>query len=120
VATPCLHYIRIRQEEIANQAIEIVTGSNELPQGSARRAERVKLINCEAVFDVGTSKVGEFSNQFLSHSVGDRFIDSRPHLNIATVKPNLPRIRRGDDHIATDELTPVHVIAEGGGSSRIL
>src|SRR5256886_13648186 len=39
-------------------------------------------------------------------------MDSIPDLYIAAVKASLPCIRWRDDDIATDEFTPVHVIAK--------
>ncbi len=56
-----LRGVRIRNLEITDEGVEIVTGDDELTQGAAGGAEGVKVFDPEAVFFEGAAKFGELS-----------------------------------------------------------
>src|SRR6202789_1481057 len=85
-----------------------------LPQGPYRRPEGVELADRQALLVVGASEVRKLLQQFFNNLGPHRFIHSRSYADVARIKTDLPLVGGRDDHVASDKLAPLHMIAKGG------
>src|SRR5208282_2464792 len=90
-------------------------GGYKLTQRPAGRAKCIEFSDGHAGLGVGAVKIRKLPREFGDNFRIDRIVDTFTYSNVAGVKPDLPRIRRGDHHVAADELAPVHVVAERRG-----
>src|SRR5215469_63525 len=104
--------IRIRNQDVPHQHLQIVTGSNELTKRAPGRPEGVKLVHGQPIFADRPAKIRELVGKGVHDIRVHRNIDAILHCNITGIKPELPGIRRGDHHVSSDQFTPMHVIAE--------
>src|ERR1700733_11226741 len=107
-----LDHIGIRYQNIADDAIQLMTGRNELAKRAPGWAERIKFLDRQAPLSAGTPEVVEFSSEFALDLLPHRFINPRANHDVARVESHLPRVRRGNDQISSNELAPVHVVAK--------
>src|SRR5437870_8644062 len=107
--------IRVRNQEVAYQIVEVMTGGTELPKGPPGGAEEIKFLQRQTAFRIGALEIHEFPRKLVYNLRIHRLVHTGPHFNVAGVEPNLPGIRWGNDNVTTDELAPVHVVAKRGG-----
>src|SRR5438309_2301386 len=84
----------------------------ELPQCAYGRTVSVKLGQREPVFVVRPAEVREFSQQLVNDLRVHRILDAGGNTDVTLIETNLPLVGRRNHHIATDQFTPLHVIAE--------
>src|ERR1700720_2943540 len=87
-------FVWIRDHEVPHHCIQIMASSNELAQRAASRAKRIKFLDRQAAFGVGTSEVCELPVQFVDDLGINRIVNATANLNVAGVEAHLPRIRR--------------------------
>src|SRR4051812_3046810 len=107
--------IRIRDDNVAHESLEIVASSRELAQRATSRTEVIELTRGESVRLVGAAKVREQSRELRDDARIDGLVHSRTDRHIAVIESKLPGVRRRDHDVGADELAPMHVIPEGGG-----
>src|SRR5512146_1822014 len=103
--------LRLRQQKIANQLLQVVAGGDELTQRANRRSEMVEFGNRHPVDRVSAPEVIE-AEQLGDDSGFHRLVDTGRYLDIAGIETLLPFVRRRNDYVAADELAPVVVITK--------
>ena len=86
--------IRVRKQNVAHHAVEIVAGGDELAKGPARRTKCIEFFDGKASFRAGTAKIRESPRKFLLDLLTDRLVDSRSNFDVARIESDLPRIGR--------------------------
>src|ERR1700757_223116 len=104
--------VGVRKHCVANDAVQIMTGSDELAERSASRCEGVEFVAAQAALVRCATEIDELSRELIDNVWIHRLIDAGAHLDIAGVEADLPGVGRRDDDVATDQFAPMHVVAK--------
>src|SRR5580658_3011654 len=106
--------VRVGNQYVADEGVEIRTSGNELAQSSPGRTERIEFFDGQTAVAIGSAKIRKFLEERIHDMCRNGIVDSWTNLYIAGVEANLPGMGRRDDHISANELAPMHVVAKGG------
>src|SRR3954454_19371866 len=98
--------VGIRQQHVADDALQVGAGGQELPQGAARGSVLLELVAPHAVGVVGPAEFGEVRVEGVDDGVGHRLVDAGQRLDAAGVQPHLPLERRGGEEGGPGEAGP--------------
>src|SRR3954447_17783673 len=91
--------VRIGEQDVADDALQVGARTQELPQGPAGRAELLELRDRHSIGFVGAANLRELPVEGVEDGAGHRLVDARQRLDPAGVEPDLPVERRGDDDV---------------------
>src|SRR5271170_2425815 len=87
-------------------------GFEELAERAHRGPISVKLVDRKTILVVGAPEVRKLPQQLIYDFRIHRLVNLWGDTYIAAIEANLPLIRRGNHHIPTYQLAPLHMVAE--------